>query len=206
MQYFAVLCRQAFFGKPVNAWGYDKDFHFLVEADTLQDVIDICVKQCAQFNAQLPEGHRFVAGPIREDPDAELIQRLKPETLTDPDPGTKLRHARHPLWYIDLDDESRFHPGDKTGAGLRIQVLYNSDNGQAAYQSAADGRLYMTSGADRNRTIKKERLEMISGSFPYSPVMFAWNEDGSINWDDTIPDVTHLSLSKMWLEGQAHMD
>lgn len=203
--FLATLSRQAFFGKPVNAWGYDKDFHFIVEAPSLRDALAICFKQCGVFNAQLPDGHRFVAGPIRENPGEDTISRLNPEKLADPDPETAISLGRHPLWYIALDDESRFHPKDKTGKEMPVIVLQNGDTGETVYTSAADGRLYMTHGADKKRAIAPERLEMIAAAFPFSPVMLAFAADGSIDFEHTIPDLTRLPLSRMWVEGQENM-
>lgn len=204
--YLITLDRQAYYDKPIDRWGPDKSFHFLVDGETLQDAIDIGVKQCRAFNAQLPESHRFVAGPIYEDPKPDHVDRLKPAHLADPYPDMVLPHLPHIMFYVDVDDESRFHPGDKTGSGLPVILLLSKYNGEAAYTSAVDGRLYMTSGADKKHTVKKERIDMITGAFPPSPVMWAFDESGNIDWENTVPDLSRLNLSRLWLEGQAKLE
>lgn len=201
-QFLAVLDRQMFYGKPINRWGPGKTFPFLIQAETKRQAVDICLKQCMVFNSQLPPGHRFVVGPIRPDPSQEAIVRAKPQPLADPLPDVPLPHLPHAFSYIDLDDESRFHPGNKAGSGMRVIVLLNEDNGEASYTSAANGSLYRTKGADKLHTIKPERLDMISLSFPFCPMMPAFDEHGQIDYAATVPDLTCLPLTREWLERQ----
>lgn len=203
--FLGFLIRQNWCKAPVSRWGGDKFFPFLVDAENWQAAVDILTKQASLFRRECPEGVRFVVGQVRENPSEDWLARVKPVPLADPLPDVALRHTRHPYLYIPLDDESRFHPGDKTGSGLEVIVVKNADTGVAVYTSAADGRLYMTAGADKKHTIKPERLDMITSFSPFWPLLPAFGDDGSIRWEDTVPDLSALPLTRMWLQGQENM-
>lgn len=204
--FLGFLVRQNWYKAPVNRWGGDKFFSFLVDAESWQAAVDILTKQARLFCLDCPDGVRFVVGQVKENPSEDWLARAKPVLLQDPLPDVVLQHTRHPYLYIQLDDESRFHPGDKTGSGLEVIVVKNADTGVAVYTSAADGRLYMTSGADKKRTIPQERLDMIESSFPFYPLLPGYEDkDGTFSWEDTVPDLSALPLTRMWLQAQENM-
>lgn len=85
-----------------------------------------------------------------------------------------------------------------------IIVLRNTENGEYAY-TGTDGRLHMSHGADRERTVPVQECETYALSLSFSPVHLVFDELGKVAWDQSEPKLDRLPLSRMWLEGQAKM-
>lgn len=82
-----------------------------------------------------------------------------------------------------------------------VIVIRNEENNQYAY-TGKDGRLYMSQGADRLRTISPEDVENISLSCVFHPIPLQYGEDEHL----VFPAINNAPLTRMWLEGQAKLE